>query len=116
VLVHPECCQEVCDKADLLGSTGRIIRYIEEAPPGSRWAIGTEMHLVQRLKQQHPEQEIHLLSPIICMCSTMYRIDLAHLCWSLESLAAGTPVNVIQVEDDIAADALLALQRMLELS
>ena len=71
------------------------------------------MRLVNRLKQEHPEQEIHFLSPVVCMCATMYRIDLAHLCWSLEKLAAGTPVNVIRVDDETARLALLALERML---
>ena len=91
---------EVVDKADICGSTGKIIREVEAAPPGTKWAIGTELHLVNRLKQEHPEQEIHFLSPVVCMCATMYRIDLAHLCWSLENLAAGTPVNVIEVDDE----------------
>jgi len=114
ILVHPECMKEVVGQADVIGSTGKIIRAVQEAPPGTRWAIGTELHLVQRLKHQHPEQEIYFLSPIVCMCATMYRIDLPHLCWSLENLAAGTPVNVIRVEDEIARDALEALRRMLE--
>jgi quinolinate synthase len=114
ILVHPECMMEVADLADEIGSTGRIIRAVEEAPPGTRWAIGTELHLVRRLKQQHPEQEIHFLSPVVCICSTMYRIDLPHLCWVLENLAAGTPVNVIRVDDETAAGALVALERMLE--
>ncbi len=114
ILVHPECMKEVVDKADAVGSTGAIIRMVEEAPPGTRWAIGTELHLVNRLKREHPEQEIHFLSPIVCMCATMYRIDLAHLCWALENLAAGTPVNVIEVDAETAAYALEALQRMLE--
>lgn len=114
VLVHPECSREVVAKADVYGSTGKIIREVEAAPPGTKWAIGTELHLVQRLKQEHPEQEIHFLSPIVCMCATMYRIDLAHLCWSLENLAAGTPVNVIRVDDETARWSLVALERMLE--
>lgn len=114
VLVHPECTREVVAQADATGSTGRIIKLVEESPPGTRWVIGTELHLVNRLKRQHPEQEIFFLSPLVCMCATMYRIDLAHLCWSLENLAAGTPVNVIRVDDDTARDALDALRRMLE--
>ncbi len=114
ILVHPECTMEVVDQADVVGSTGLILREVEQAPPGTKWAIGTELHLVQRLKQDHPEQEIHFLSPVVCMCATMYRIDLAHLCWSLENLAAGTPVNQIQVPEDTARDALVALERMLE--
>jgi quinolinate synthase len=114
ILVHPECMMEVVQKADVIGSTGKIIRAVEEAPAGTKWAIGTELHLVQRLKQEHPEQDIHFLSAIVCMCATMYRIDLPHLCWALENLAAGTPVNVIRVADDTAGYALEALQRMLE--
>jgi quinolinate synthase len=113
ILVHPECPMEVVDKADVVGSTGKIIREVETAPPGTKWAIGTELHLVNRLKHEHPEQEIHFLSPIVCMCATMYRIDLAHLCWSLENLAAGTPVNVIRVDDETAHWSLEALRRML---
>ena len=92
-------------KADIYGSTGKIIREVEQAPAGTCWAIGTELHLVQRLKQEHPEQEIHFLSPVVCMCATMYRIDFAQLCWSLENLAAGTPVNVIRVDEDRALGA-----------
>jgi quinolinate synthase len=114
ILVHPECMREVVAKADAIGSTGRIIRLVEEAPPGTRWAIGTELHLVNRLKHEHPEQEVYFLSPIVCMCATMYRIDLAHLCWAVENLAAGTPVNVIEVDRETAACALEALRRMLE--
>lgn len=113
ILVHPECPMEVFDAADLSGSTGKIIRIIEEAPPGSKWAIGTELHLVNRLKHEHPEQEIHFLSPVVCMCATMYRIDLAHLAWSLENLAAGTPVNIVEVDPDTAHWATVALERML---
>jgi quinolinate synthase len=114
ILVHPECPQEVNDIADVSGSTSKIIKTVEEAPPGTKWAIGTELHLVNRLKKQHPEQEIHFLSPVVCMCATMYRIDLAHLCWSLENLAAGTPVNVIEVDDEVARWSLVALERMLQ--
>jgi len=114
ILVHPECSMKVVDQADVVGSTGRIIRAVEEAPPGTRWAIGTELHLVNRLKKEHPKQEIHFLSPMVCMCSTMYRIDLPHLCWALENYAAGTPVNVIEVDPETSRWALEALKRMLE--
>ncbi|MCA9189349.1 MAG: quinolinate synthase NadA, partial [Planctomycetales bacterium] len=114
ILVHPECPQEVNDLADVSGSTGAIIRAVREADSGTKWAIGTELHLVNRLKAEHPEQEIHFLSPVVCMCATMYRIDLPHLCWSLENLAAGTPVNIIEVDDDTSTHSLVALQRMLE--
>jgi quinolinate synthase len=115
ILVHPECPQEVNDIADLSGSTGYIIRTVKSAPPGTKWAIGTELHLVNRLKKEHPEQEIHFLSPVMCMCATMYRIDLAHLCWSLENLVAGVPVNVIEVDPDTSRWSLVALERMLGL-
>jgi quinolinate synthase len=114
ILVHPECPQEVNDLADVSGSTSKIIKTVEAAPPGTKWAIGTELHLVNRLKHEHPEQEIHFLSPVVCMCATMYRIDLAHLCWSLENLAAGQHVNVIKVDPDVARWSLVALERMLE--
>ena len=113
VLVHPECSMEVVDKADLVGSTSYILRQVEQAPPGTKWAIGTELHLVKRLESAHPEQEIRFLSPVVCMCATMYRIDLAHLCWSLEHLEAGDAVNVIRVDDETAKWAVVALERML---
>jgi quinolinate synthase len=113
ILVHPECSMEVVDKADLVGSTSYILRQVEEAPPGTTWAIGTELHLVKRLEQSHPEQTIRFLSPTVCMCATMYRIDLAHLCWSLEHLERGKPVNVIRVDDETATWAVAALERML---
>ncbi|MFM7244024.1 MAG: quinolinate synthase NadA [Planctomycetaceae bacterium] len=115
VLVHPECSMEVVDKADLVGSTSYILRQVEQAPPGTVWAIGTELHLVKRLEKSHPEQTIRFLSPVVCMCATMYRIDLAHLCWSLEHLERGRPVNVIRVDDETARWALTALERMLAL-
>jgi quinolinate synthase len=113
ILVHPECSMEVVDKADLVGSTSYILRQVEEAPPGTAWAIGTELHLVKRLEKEHPEQTIRFLSPTVCMCATMYRIDLAHLCWSLEHLEQGKPVNVIRVDDETAKWAVTALERML---
>jgi quinolinate synthase len=114
ILVHPECPQEVVDISDEIGSTGKIIRTVESAPAGTKWAIGTELHLVNRLKKEHPEQEIHFLSPVVCMCATMYRIDLAHLCWTLENLAAGSLVNVIDVDEETAHWSLTSLERMLK--
>ena len=104
---------EVVDRADLVGSTSYILGQVEKAPPGTSWAIGTELHLVKRLEKNHPEQTIRFLSPVMCMCATMYRIDLAHLCWSLENLAAGTPVNIIRVDAETARWSLVALERML---
>lgn len=114
ILVHPECPQEVNDIADVSGSTSAILKTVEQAPPGTKWAIGTELHLVNRIKKEHPEQEIHFLSPVVCMCATMYRIDLAHLAWSVENLLAGEVVNPIVVDPETARYALVALERMLE--
>jgi quinolinate synthase len=114
ILVHPECPQEVNDLADVSGSTSMILKTVQNAPAGSKWAIGTELHLVNRIKKEHPEQEIHFLSPVICMCATMYRIDLAHLAWSIENLVHGEVVNPIRVDEEIARYSLIALQRMLE--
>lgn len=116
ILVHPECMREVNEIADVSGSTGKIIETVRNSRAGTQWAIGTELHLVNRLKKEHPEQEIHFLSPVVCMCATMYRIDLAHLCWSLENLAAGTPVNEIHVDEETAKWSRVALERMLEVS
>lgn len=113
ILVHPECPREVNDIADISGSTGKIIETVRSSPPGTKWAIGTELHLVNRLKAEHPEQEIHFLSPVVCMCATMYRIDLPHLCWTLENLRDGTPVNRIEVDEETARWGLIALERML---
>jgi quinolinate synthase len=113
ILVHPECMMEVVDTADLVGSTQYIINTVNKALPGSKWAIGTELHLVNRLKQEHPEQEIHFLSTMVCMCATMYRIDLPHLCWALDNLVAGRVVNPIVVPPEVAKDARKALERML---
>jgi quinolinate synthase len=115
ILVHPEVPQEVNDLADISGSTGKIIDVVKAAPAGTKWAIGTELHLVNRLKKEHPEQEIHFLSPVVCMCATMYRIDLAHLCWTLENLVDGQPVNVIEVDTEVAQWSQIALERMLQI-
>ncbi len=115
VLVHPECTYEVVKKADLVGSTEFIINTVEAAPPGSTWAIGTELNLVQRLATAHPEQEITFLDRTVCYCSTMNRIDLPHFVWALESLVAGTVVNQIQVDPETERWAQVALQRMLDL-
>ena len=115
VLVHPECQYDVVTKADLVGSTEFIIRTVEQAAPGSSWAIGTELNLVRRLARQHPEQQITFLERTVCYCSTMNRIDLPHLVQSLESLVAGRVLNRITVDDVVAANARLALDRMLAL-
>lgn len=113
ILVHPECPWEVVQKADLAGSTEFIIRTVNDAPPGSKWAIGTEIHLVNRLADKHPEQTIRSLAGIQCLCTTMYRIDLKHLLWCLDELVAGRLVNQIKVDPEIKRLALMALDRML---
>ncbi|MFD1706482.1 quinolinate synthase NadA [Siminovitchia sediminis] len=116
VLVHPECSREVVAQSDLAGSTSYIIDVIEKAEPGSAWAIGTEMNLVNRLIQQHPDKHIISLNPHMCPCLTMNRIDLPHLVWCLVTIAKGEEHNVISVDDQTAEYAKLALNRMLELS
>ncbi|MDT4938948.1 MAG: quinolinate synthase [Pseudonocardiales bacterium] len=115
VLVHPECRHEVVEAADFVGSTEYIIRTIEAAEPGSSWAIGTELNLVRRLASAHPDKQIVFLEKTVCYCSTMNRIDLPHLVWTLESLVAGGVVNRITVEPTVAANARVALDRMLAL-
>jgi len=113
VIVHPECRWEVVQKADMTGSTAMIVKTIEAAPPGSQWAIGTEVHLINRLAHQHPEQKIIVLSDCQCLCTTMYRIDLPHLCWAIENLVEGKVVNEIKVDPQTRKWATLALDRML---
>ncbi|MGH3361902.1 MAG: quinolinate synthase NadA [Nocardioides sp.] len=115
ILVHPECQHEVVLKADLVGSTEFIIKTIEAAPAGSSWAIGTELNLVKRLATEHPDKQITFLDKTVCYCSTMNRIDLPHFVWAMESLAGGTVVNQIEVDPDTEEQALVALQRMLDL-
>jgi quinolinate synthase len=117
VLVHPECSKEVVDKADLAGSTEYIIRTIENAEPGTKWAIGTEVHLVNRLAKAAWNRGVQtrILSDCQCLCTTMYRIDQPHLLWTLDNLAEGKVVNRVQVHPDAREDAILALDRMLDL-
>ncbi|MBX3362630.1 MAG: quinolinate synthase NadA [Phycisphaeraceae bacterium] len=129
ILVHPECCKEVVDKADLAGSTEFIIKTIRAAKPGSRWAIGTEVHLVARLAREAAERGVHarILSDCQCLCTTMFRIDQPHLLWVLDQLAGystkdgatqGQPkvVNAVRVHPEVRSAALLAVDRMLSLS
>jgi quinolinate synthase len=113
VIVHPECKWEVVQKADMAGSTAYIVKQVQAAPPGTEWAIGTEVHLVNRLKNERPEQKIVVLSDCQCLCTTMYRIDLPHLCWVLENLLEGKVVNQIKVDQQTRKWALVALDRML---
>jgi len=115
VIVHPECKWEVVQKADMAGSTAYIVDQVRKAPPGTEWAIGTEVHLVNRLKQQHPDQKIVVLSDCQCLCTTMFRIDLPHLCWVLENLVDGKVVNEIKVDAHTRTWSLVALERMLSI-
>ena len=113
ILVHPECSWEVVQKADLAGSTEYILRTVADAPAGSKWAVGTEIHLVNRIASQYPEKTVRSLATIQCLCTTMYRIDPKHLLWALDELAAGRVVNQIRVDSAVKAGALTALDRML---
>ena len=115
VLVHPECKHEVVEAADLVGSTEYIIRTVAAAEPGSSWAIGTELNLVRRLADAHPDKRIVFLDKTVCYCSTMNRIDLPHLVWALEELVAGRVPNQVRVPAETAASARTALDQMLAL-
>lgn len=115
VLVHPECRNEVINKADLVGSTEFIISTIDSAPAGSAFAVGTELNLVRRLALRHPDKTVVFLDKTVCFCSTMNRIDLPHLVWSLENLVEDRVVNQITVDSDTAHWARVALDRMLAL-
>ncbi|MFZ5775719.1 MAG: quinolinate synthase NadA [Thermodesulfobacteriota bacterium] len=115
IIVHPECRREVVSQADHYGSTEAIIKAVADSPAGSKWAIGTEINLVNRLKLLFPDREIHSLSPFQCLCSTMYRIKPAYLLWVLDNLARGEVVNQITVPAEVAAEAKLSLDRMLQI-
>jgi quinolinate synthase len=116
VLVHPECAHEVAELADVVGSTDRIIRAVDDAPDGSVIGVATEIHLVKRLADEHPDRTVVSLDPLVCPCSTMFRIDLPHLAWVLEKLLEGKVVNRITVDPDTAEWARVALQRMLDIT
>lgn len=113
VIVHPECRLEVVQASDFDGSTEYIIDVITDAPAGTIWAVGTEINLVRRLQARMPEKTIYCLDPIICPCSTMYRIHPAYMLWALEHLERGDIVNEIIVDEEIRKHALVALDRML---
>lgn len=115
IIVHPECMMEVVDKADFVGSTSYIIKKIAAAEPGTKWAVGTEIHMVNRVKNEHPDKFIQLLSPFACLCSTMYRISPLDLANVLENLVEGRVMNPIVVPDDVKQKAKLALDRMLSI-
>lgn len=116
VLVHPECIREVVEKSDLDGSTSYIIKTVENSPSGSKWAIGTEVNLVNRLQQRFPDKEVHLLAPDLCMCATMYRIAPQNLAWAMENLLDGNVVNEIVVDDETKHFANIALERMINMT
>jgi quinolinate synthase len=118
IISHPESSFEVCQKSDAVGSTEMIIKTIADSAPGTRWLVGTELNLVNRLHEQFKGEgkNIHFMSPTVCMCSTMFRIDPQHLAWTLENLVAGNIVNQIKVAPEEAEQARLALQRMLDIS
>ncbi len=114
VIVHPECSMDVVNAADGTGSTAYIVKQIANAPAGSAVAVGTEINLVNRLAAQYPDKTVFCLDPVVCPCSTMYRIHPAYLAWALENIEQGNIVNRITVDEDTARDAKIALQRMLE--
>jgi quinolinate synthase len=116
VVVHPECPHEVVAAADANGSTEFIIRYVEAAAPGSAIGIGTEINLVNRLAHEHPDKTIFCLDPVVCPCSTMYRIHPSFLLWVLDNLLDGKVVNRITVKEPTRSDAKLALDRMLAIT
>ncbi len=115
VVVHPECVREVVDAADMDGSTEFIIRVVSQAPAGSVFAIGTEINLVNRLANENPDKTVFCLDPVVCPCSTMYRIHPAYLAWVTEGLVADTVVNQVKVDEETAHYARIALERMLSL-
>lgn len=116
VIVHPECSHDVVAVADRVGSTERILNWVQSAPSGSAIGIGTEIHMIQRLAAEHPDKTIVSLDPLVCPCSTMFRIDAPHLAWCLESIIAGDPVNRISVDPEVSEWARVALQRMLDIT
>ena len=115
VIVHPECQNEVVTAADFVGSTEKIIKIVSEAAPGTQWAVGTELNLVSRLAAANPDKKVYFLDRTVCYCSTMNRIDLPHLVWTLESLVAGKVVNEITVDSETARYSKMALEQMLAL-
>jgi quinolinate synthase len=116
VLIHPECAHDVVELADEVGSTDAIIRAVAAAPAGSVIGVGTEIHLIKRLDDENPDKTVVSLDPLVCPCSTMFRIDAPHLCWVLENLVEGNVVNRITVDQNTATDARVALERMLAIT
>jgi quinolinate synthase len=114
VIVHPECRWEVCQKADAQGSTDRLRKLVADAPSGAKFAVGTEIHLVNRLAAEHPDKTVITLDDSGCLCTTMYRISPQHLAWTLENLVQGQVVNQITVKPEVKQWARVALDRMLQ--
>jgi quinolinate synthase len=113
VIVHPECRMDVVQAADMDGSTEFIVKTIANAEPGTQWAVGTEINLVSRIAHENPDKLVFCLDPVVCPCSTMYRIHPAYLAWTVEELAAGRVVNQVRVDEETAHFARVALDRML---
>lgn len=116
VIVHPECVREVVDAADSYGSTEYIRNTVENAPSGTSWAIGTEINMVNRLRDENPDKRIFCLDPVVCPCATMYRIHPAYVLWVLEGIMAGVGINIVEVDSVTKRDALVAVERMLEVA
>jgi quinolinate synthase len=116
IISHPECRFEVAQLSDEVGSTEHIVKCITQSPSDIKWAVGTEIHLVNRLRNENPDRFIIPLDDCGCLCSTMFRIDPQHLLWSLENLVAGRVPNQVTVPADVAANARVALNRMLEIA
>lgn len=116
IISHPECEMSVVDKSEFVGSTEFIVKTIAESPPGSKWAVGTEMNLVARIAKENTDKTVVSINPFMCLCGTMNRIDLPHLAWSLDSILAGKPENVIRVEEPVRSLAKTSLDRMLAMS
>ena len=116
VVAHPECSREVCALADQVGSTEYILQAVREAPVGSVIGVGTEIHMVKRMNDETPDKTVLSLDPLVCPCSTMFRIDAPHLCWTLEQLVAGHVVNRVSVDPEDAHWARVSLQRMLDIT
>jgi len=115
VVVHPECRFDVVQKADEVGSTEQILKIVTSSAPGANWAVGTEIHMVNRLSKDLPGRTVISLDPNVCVCTTMFRISPQHLLWALDNLVAGHVVNRIRVDDETRRWARVALERMLSL-
>jgi quinolinate synthase len=116
VIVHPECAHDVVAIADKVGSTERILEWVEQAPAGAALGVATEIHMVQRMAHEHPDKTVVSLDPLVCPCSTMFRIDAPHLAWCLDELIEGRMVNQIVVDPATSRWARVALERMLEIT